>query len=202
MSPLLAASALPFALMAGGEESPDAGLVVRIRSGDRDAFGELVVRHHRAVYAIAYRMVGRAAEAEELCQEVFLRVYRTLDRYDARRSLGPWVRTIACHHVLNHLRRRGVPLESLTPADDGPERDVPDPADGPEAALLSRARGSELQRALMTLPAGQRMALTLKYVEGLTAEEIGERLGVPRNTAKTWVFRAREAMRRALPDAR
>ena len=177
----------------------DAAAVERALAGDPDAFGELVSRYHRAVFSIAYRMSGSRTEAEDLCQDVFLRAYRSLARFDPSLPFGPWLRRIASNAALNHLRHRGVTRGAVTEA-DGAEQDVPDRAAGPEQRASSAETADRLGRALATLPVNQRLAFTLKYVEDLTAEEIAEAMDAPRNTVKTWLLRARETLRRKLTD--
>jgi RNA polymerase sigma-70 factor (ECF subfamily) len=185
------------------ERLPDEGAVVeRILAGDREAFAEVVSRYHRVVFSVAYRMTGTRAEAEDLCQEVFLRFYRSLHRFDRRMPLGPWLRKIACNQSLNHLRRRSLERRLLQEPD--PERalaeNVHDASDGPEERLAQSERADRLQRALSVLSPHQRAAVTLKYVEGLTAEEIAKAMDAPTNTVKTWLLRAREKLRRELAD--
>lgn len=177
----------------------DAGAVERTLAGDPDAFGELVSRYHRAVFSIAYRMTGSRTEAEDLCQDVFLRAYRSLDRFDRSLPFGPWLRRIASNASLNHLRHRAVSRGSASDA-QGAEQNVPDRAAGPEQRAASAETADRLGRALAALPAKQRLAFTLKYVEDLTAEEIAQAMDAPRNTVKTWLLRAREALRRELAD--
>jgi RNA polymerase sigma-70 factor (ECF subfamily) len=176
-------------------------LVARILAGDRAAFGELVSRYHRVVFGIAYRMTGSAAEAEDLTQEVFLRVFRSLGRFDLRFPLGPWVRKIASNASLNFLRRRqteGRLAAGSATSDEAAS--IADPAAGPEERLAESGRARRLDRALAKLPENQRLAFTLKYVEGLTADEIALAMDAPRNTIKTWLLRARERLREELAD--
>lgn len=195
-----------------GSPAEDGALVRRILSGDRGAFDELVARFHRVVFAIAYRMTGSRPEAEDLCQDVFLRVFQNLDRFDPSRPLGPWVRKIACNGALHHLRRRGLerrhtyaPGRRANEAEGEPPPDpldfVADPARDPEALLAAKETEARIQRALLAFPEKPRLAFTLKYVEGLTAAEIAEALDVPRNTVKTWLLRARESLRHELGRA-
>lgn len=189
----------------GEAASDDGALVRRILSGDREAFDELVARYQRVVFAISYRMTGSAPEAEDLCQDVFLRVFRSLDRFDPSRPLGPWIRKIACNGALHFIRHRGVERRILREPDREPDgwtaADAADPAPSPEDAAAGREIDTRLQRALLAFPEKPRLAFTLKYVEGLTAAEIAEALDVPRNTVKTWLLRARETLRRELSDA-
>lgn len=188
--------------MSGEPQCSDAELVGRIVGGDRDAFARLVSRYHRAIFGIAFRMVGNASEAEDLCQEIFLRVYQNIDSYDASYPFAPWIYRVACNLTLNRLKRRSLALTSLTVEVDGEEQERPiaDTRENPEQEMIRRSRAQQLQHAIMSLPENYRLAFTLKYVEDLTAEEIGEIMQVPRNTVKTWLFRAREMLRSKLSD--
>lgn len=179
------------------EEWSDRELVERIVAGEARAFTVLVERFHTLIYSIAYRMVGDVAEAQDLSQEVFLRIYRQIGQYDPALPLRPWVRRIACNLTLNHLRHRHPTLQ-ISQGDDGQELSSPSP--NQEQMLLAESRNRRLQRALMELPEHYRLAFTLKYVEDMTSLEIAEVMQTNQNTVKTWLVRAREALRRSLND--
>ncbi len=184
------------------EPTADAKLVKRILNDEQLAFSELVTQFHRRIYSIAYRMVGNVSEAEDLCQEIFLRVYQKLSQYDPNLPLAPWICRIASNTTINYLKRRGiktVPLE-ITINSEEKARPIVDNRATPEQALLNNNRDKQLQAAIMSLPENYRLAFTLKYVENLTSEEIGEIMNIPRNTIKTWLVRAREALRGKLVD--
>jgi RNA polymerase sigma-70 factor (ECF subfamily) len=177
----------------------EGALLRRVLAGDRGAFEALVSRYHRIVFAIAFRMTGNRAEAEDVSQEVFLRVYRSLRQFDASLPFAPWIRRIAGNAALNHLRRRGLERRHAAPeSDQGQIPDLPDAAADPEERVARAEEAGRLERALAALPENQRLAVTLKYVEGLTAEEIAQAMGAPRNTVKTWLLRARERLREEL----
>jgi len=183
------------------QPAPEEALVRRVLAGDRAAFEALVSRYHRIVFAIALRMTGNRAEAEDVSQEVFLRVYRGLRQFDPALPFLPWVRRIAGNAALNHLRRRGLERRHAAPESDrGEIPDFPDAAADPEERAARAEEAGRLERALALLPENQRLAVTLKYVEGLTAEEIARAMGAPRNTVKTWLLRARERLREELKN--
>lgn len=181
--------------------APEEALVRRVLAGDRAAFETLVSRYHRIVFAIAFRMTGNRAEAEDVSQEVFLRLYRGLRQFDPSLPFAPWVRRIAGNAALNHLRRRSLERRHAAPeSDQGEMPDLPDAAADPEERAARAEEAGRLERALAILPENQRLAVTLKYVEGLTAEEIADAMGAPRNTVKTWLLRARERLREELKN--
>jgi RNA polymerase sigma-70 factor, ECF subfamily len=178
-------------------ECSDAELVTQILNGEQQAFAQLVTRFHRRIYASAFRLVGNAAEAEDLSQEIFLRVYQNLSSYDRAMPLSPWLCRIACNTVLNHLKRRALAVVPINIMINGEEqtRPIADTRADPENALINRGREDRLQQAILSLPENYRLAFTLKYVEDFTAEEIAEVMQIPRNTIKTWLVRARENLR-------
>lgn len=180
----------------GESQGPDAALVRRILAGDAQAFATLVARFGGTVFSVGVRMLGNRAEAEDLSQDVFLKVHQKLRSFDVRLPLAPWIRRIASNETLNRLRGRRADRPRLAPEDV----EAPDPGPAADAALEAKRRADRVACALATLPENQRLVVTLKYVESLTAEEIGAALGVPRNTVKTWLFRAKESLRRALAD--
>lgn len=186
--------------MKNGTECTDSELVTQILNGEDPAFAILVARFHRKIYSIAYRMVGNATDAEDLSQEIFLRIYRNIASYDLNQPLGPWLARVACNHILNRLKRHTLRLVSLNEEKDEQEREIVDTRDNPEVAMISRSREARLQAAIMSLPENYRLAFTLKYVEDLTAEEIAEIMQIPKNTIKTWLVRAREALRSKLAN--
>src|SRR5215472_6350459 len=114
--------------------------------------------------------------------------------------LGPWLRKITCNRALNHLRHRNVERRILREPDaDRPiDEEVIDGAEGAEQRLLRYERSDRLQTALGVLPPLQRLAVTLKYVEGLATPEIAAAMEAPVNTVKTWLLRARERLREEL----
>lgn len=183
-------------------EESDRELVERIVAGEARAFSVLVKRFHNLIYSITYRMLGDVAEAQDLTQEVFLKIYRQIGQYDPTLPLRPWVRRLACNLTLNHLRKKRPAHLSLIEAGADKQARLPSPLPDQESALLTESRNKRLQKALMELPEHYRMAFTLKYVEEMTSLEIAEAMQTNQNTVKTWLVRAREMLRRSLDDLR
>jgi RNA polymerase sigma-70 factor (ECF subfamily) len=177
---------------------PDPETVARAAAGDGLAFRAVVDAWRGRVIAFAWRMTGDASRAEDLAQEVFLHLYGVLRRYDPARPFAPWMRRVMTNVVLNRLRGRRGGEASLSPAEEEGRLPAdprsPDPvreASAAEAAAAVRAR-------MAALPEGWRAVVALRYAEGLSVAEVAEALGLPENTVKTRLFRAREALRGVL----
>jgi RNA polymerase sigma-70 factor (ECF subfamily) len=171
-------------------EPEDRELVLAARSGSRRAFGTLVRRHQRRVFALGVRLLGTTHDADDLVQETFLRAWRALDRLDPERPVIPWLLRIATNRAMTMLAARGrratEPLDEALPA-GGPRPDE----DAQRAELRANVR-----RALAELPEEQRIVLSLRAGEGLSYLEIAALLDVPVGTVMSRLARAREAMRR------
>ena len=182
---------------------PERELVASCRTGDHEAFAQLVRLHEGMVVSLAARLLGEVEEARDVAQEVFLQVYRKLGAFEGRSSLRTWIYRIAinqCHNRRRFWRRRRRDRErSLDEAGQAP---VPPGETGhaasPYQATLRRERARRVQAALLDLRFEQRAVLLLREVEGLTCEEVAAALGVPEGTVKSRLSRAREAMRRKL----
>jgi len=150
------------------------------------------------VFAIAYRMTYDAATAEDLAQEVFLRVWRKLETFRPGEPLRPWLLRLATNACINALKkRRPVPVSML--GDD--EGDAHEPvAETPDAGEVASRRemAEHLERAIAQLPDDYRLIVTLRHVEEMSYEEIAATLGRPLGTVKVQLFRARERLRRML----
>lgn len=171
-------------------------LIARAEEGDQAAFRELVERYQGAVYNLAYRMLGNPDDAEDAAQEIFVRVYRQLARYDRGRKFSTWVLAIATNYCIDQLRRRRVqlvPLEQVVPWARTREA-------GPERLALDQEATDELQGLLKRLPEKYRAVLILRYWEELSCAEIGETLGLPEGTVKTQLHRARKAVERLMAE--
>ncbi len=171
----------------------DAALVARCRQGDLAAFEELYRQHAARLYNLAYRMVGNAADAEDLLQEIFLLAHRKLAGFKGESALGTWLYRLGMNHCLDHVRSRmarmdhaRAPLDDDSPIGASPGRT--------EATDLVIAR-LDLERAIAELPEACRVAFLLHDVEGFEHGEIGEILGIATGTSKSQVHKARLRIR-------
>jgi RNA polymerase sigma-70 factor (ECF subfamily) len=169
----------------------DADLLPRCRLGDEAAWRELVARHTRRVFGLAYRFTGRVDEAEDLTQEVFVKVYQTLDRY--RESDGPfggWLMAVARNHAIDHYRRGRQ--ERLRRSDDPAVLEAtPARGEHPLRSLEREERARLVHRGLRALPPDLRLPLILCDLQGLPYEEIAAELQIPLGTVKSRINRAR-----------
>lgn len=181
---------------------PDVQRMLRLRAGDVQAFEELLEQHRRPVVRVIFRMTQNAAVAEELAQEVFLRVYRARERYEPAASFKTWIYRIAVNRTRNWLRDhqeqswREESLERDRP-DDLPRQFV-DPSPSPESRLLAADGGRRLRDLLAILPNRQRDAVLLHKFEDLSYAEIAVVLGCSVPALKSLLFRAYAALRQRL----
>jgi RNA polymerase sigma-70 factor (ECF subfamily) len=172
--------------------TPDAALVSRSAQGDESAFRELLDRHQGAVYRFALRFLNDGQEAEEIAQEVFLRLYRTADTYRCQASLRAFLFRIAKNLCID-LRRKKRP-ESMA--------DPPEITDG-RTPFEQVAEAESIQRlfgALHRLPDNQRAAVLLRHDQGMRYEEIAESLNLTVSAVDSLLVRARRTLRKRLPD--
>jgi RNA polymerase sigma-70 factor (ECF subfamily) len=184
----------------------DSELVARALAGSHDAFRGLVERYERPVFSLIVRMVRDRAAAEDLAQDVFLKMYRNLAAFDPARKFSSWLFKIAHNATIDALRRR--PLEALSldaPADGSDDEWRPEAADTagetPEEAQQRGELGRALERAVGALRPAVREVMILRFREGLAYEEIAEVTGLPLGTVKTFIFRGRKEMARILGAA-
>jgi RNA polymerase sigma-70 factor (ECF subfamily) len=179
------------------------------RAGDQSAFGRLVMAYQTPVYNLAYRMLGNAAEAEEAAQETFLRAYTHLRSYDPQRRFRSWLLSIASHYCIDRLRRRRItwlPLEDEIAVASGsttrlrsaqsdlPEVSFTSGSPNPEAVVAQREREAYIQGLLAGLSPTDRAAITLRYWNDCSYEEIAETLNLTVSAVKSRLHRARRAL--------
>jgi RNA polymerase sigma factor (sigma-70 family) len=177
-------------------------LVGRCRKGDEAAWRELVTLHTRRVFGIAYRFVGRVDEAEDLTQDIFVKVFQSLDRYrESDGAFGTWVGTVARNHAIDNYRRRRE--ERTRRIEDPAVLDVlPNTDESPLRSLERAEQARIVHRGLRALPADLREPLVLCDLKGLSYEEAAETLQVPLGTVKSRINRGRLELAKRLMGAR
>jgi len=179
----------------------DAQLMLRVKDGDGASFTELLEKHRSPVVHFLFRMVQDHAVAEELAQEVFLRVYRSRNTYEPTAKFTTWLFRIATHLALNWLRdgknERGQErLDDLS--GDGPIREVPDRRVTVEQRMLYEVRLEEVRRAISALPEKQRAAVLMHKYEEMEYSQIAKALDCSESAVKSLLFRAYETLRARL----
>ncbi len=184
--------------MTGGPTSENE-LIRRARGGDEDAFAELVTLHANRVYGALRRFGLDATEADEVAQEVFLRAWRGLARFEGRAQFSTWLYRIAFNEAQRRLSRRAPPRVEADPDRDDPIAAVPEsPNLGPEAQTLDHEFEQTLERALEQLPIEWRAAIVLRDIEGLSTQEAAQIVGVGEAAFKSRLHRGRMQLRALL----
>lgn len=172
----------------------------RYQRHEIQAYEALLERYGRRIYQLAYRMAGNDADAKDLTQEAYIRVYRAFHRIDPSANLESWLYRIVTNLYIDMLRRRPkVRLESLdaplvTAKGDAVAREVADPVADPEETVVSAQLDTDIQRALFALSSDLRMVVLLSDIEGHSYEEISDMLRIPVGTVKSRLHRARRIL--------
>ena len=193
-APVVAEGGRTRAQVMRSEDPTDADLVIAARGGDEGAFRVLVERYQQRIFWVARGMVGNDEDARDAAQEAFVRVFRSLERFDVRLRFYTWLYQIVVNLCIDHLRkqgkRRGVSLESVGDvASDG--------AEGGEAAAEASELRGRVQRVLNELPAKYKAVMVLSDLEGIGAKEIAEITGTTHATVRWRHHRARKLFREA-----
>lgn len=184
----------------------DAAIMLRVAEGDEASFNYLATKYHRPMIHFLYRMVGNQAVAEELAQEVFLRVYRARSSYRAEARFTTWLYRIATNLAVNHARdtrhERSAQTVYLDQPDEetGTSPDVADDEPTAEQQLLSDERMAAIRRHVMALPERQRTAVLMHKYQGMDYREIGDVLKLSESATKSLLFRAYQTLRDKLKD--
>src|SRR5438128_8401563 len=185
--------------MVEAHHSPsDAELIERCLRKDNTAWDEIVVRYQRKVFHISYKFTGRHDEAEDLTQDIFIKVFRSLDKFNQDADFSTWLSSVARNYCIDHYRaskrEREVLVEDLVAFDLAPAA----PGSNPHRALEDRDRRSFLRRGLESLPAKLREAVVLRDLQGLSYQEVADQLRLPQGTVKSRINRGREELSRRL----
>ena len=180
----------------------DDALIRRAAQKDERAFEQLMLLHQKAVYNICYRMAGNAEDALDLSQEVFLKLWRTLEQYQFDAAFSTWLYRMTQNACIDFLRRQKRQQHaSLTVSDDeaaGKELSVPDPAPLPEDRVIFNEKQEAIRTAMNALPSDFREILELRVVRNLPYEQIAQIMGLPVGTVKSRLARARLQLKKRL----
>ena len=171
--------------------SGELGWIEAAQQGDHAAFARVVEAYKQPIYNIAYRILGNAPEAKDAAQEVFLRAYLNLARYDRERKFSTWLLSIASNYCIDMLRRRRATLVTLDDVEFGLESREP----GPEQSAVQGEQREAIARAIDALPPAYRLPTILRYYYDLPYEEIEQVTGLTEATVKTRLHRARRMLK-------
>jgi RNA polymerase sigma-70 factor (ECF subfamily) len=193
-------------LNAALDPAGDAAVMLRVAAGDEASFNYLVGKYHRAIIHFLLRMVRNQAVAEELAQEVFLRVYRSRESYRAEAKFTTWLYRIATNLAVNHARDTKHERSAQTIYLDAPDEETgttPDVADDEpsvEQKLIRDERMAAIRTHVMELPERQRMAVLMHKYQGMDYRQIGDVLKLSESATKSLLFRAYQTLRDKLKD--
>ena len=182
----------------------DRVLVERIVSGERDLFTDLVARYEKRILNYVYRIIHRYEDAHDLTQEIFIKVFMAIDRYDPKYQFSTWIFRIAQNSAIDTLRKRSLPEVSLTKSgpddEEGKEREVPDEGVSPYRDLKNKELSAAIDVAVENLPSDYRELIQLRHFGELSYEEIADLKALPLGTVKNKLFRARNMLKETLCD--
>lgn len=173
----------------------DPELVVLCLHDDTEAYGVLVERYQRAVYATAFYYVGRHGAAEDIAQDAFLAAYKNLPSLRDPERFAPWLKEIACRTAANWLRRNGWRIENETPLPYRRTVQIEDVRQGPGAVAERHEQFERVQQAIEALPERYRLPVVLRYLQELSYDEIAEYTGQSRDEVRGILQRAGERLR-------
>jgi RNA polymerase sigma factor (sigma-70 family) len=178
----------------------DLELLKRCLAGEDRAWESLLKGHNRKIYNLCYRFTGRTFEAEDLTQEVFIKVFQTLKSYDqAQGTFSTWLARVARNHLVDHYRRSKKDRATSSLEDDAGQVEAKvSPEEGPMGSLESRERRELIQEGLNKLSPDLREAVILRDLQDMDYAEIARILGVPEGTVKSRINRGRLELARAL----
>ena len=180
-------------------KSEDRVLVERCLKGEERAFEELLNKYKNSVYSICYRMVRNQTDAEDLAQDVFIRTFSVLDRYDPSYPFSSWLFRITSNLCIDFLRKAKGGMVSLDQPIEGSEgtiqRQLPADVVKPDREMENKEMMAALEEAISTLPEHYRIIVILRHQEQMSYEEIADDLGIPLGTVKARIHRARNLIK-------
>src|SRR5579871_3170456 len=171
----------------------DKALASNVAQGNRHAFELLIRKHQRLVAHMVGRVVNNPEDLEEICQDVFLKVFEKISEFNFQSKLSTWIATIAYRQAINHARKRRIEIKDI-PEDEGFEREFISP-DHHGESFEDAEMNDIVYKLIDKLPAQYRLVLTLYHVDDMNYEEIGQATGMPEGTVKNYLFRARQLLK-------
>jgi RNA polymerase sigma-70 factor (ECF subfamily) len=180
----------------------DSDLITRAAGGDPGAFQALVEQHRSMVYRVAYQFAGNHHDAEDIAQEVFIKVYRSLDRFRQDSQLTSWLYRIVMNACIDHRRRHDPAASAFTEEAEFKLLNTPEETPGPEERAYAGELGEVLESEIGRLPHGQRLVFIMRHHQGLKLCEIAAALDLAEGTVKRQLHAAVHRLRSALTAAK
>ncbi len=177
-------------------ERTDSELVSRCLKGDNEAFSELISRYKRLIYSVAYKFSTDNEEVNDMAQEAFIKIYRSLSRYDDQYKFSTWSVKVATNICLDHVRRKKLNSVSLDEIEN-----FTGTGNSPEEYYLRKEKSQVLKDAINDLPEIYRVPIVMYHQKGMSYKEISEYLGKPMSIIKNRIFRARNTLKENLVGA-
>lgn len=178
-------------------EASDYELIQQCLSGRQECFEELVTRYKKLVYSVVYNLIKDKEEVNDISQEVFIRIYKSLDRYNPEFKFSTWIARISTNLCLDILRKKKVdstPIEEIEGVASG--------MDTPEASYINKERSEQIRKAISELPEKYRIPIVLFHQNGLSYEEMTRVLNEPMTIIKNRLYRARLLLKEKLMQGR
>ena len=188
------------------ESAGDAALIRSFLNGEKEAFNELVIRHQDRVFNLCYRFFGDLNEADDMAQEIFIKVYRSIGSFRFESGFSTWMYRIAVNTCQNRLKSMDYRFKKMIssfqgkndPEKDGPEWEFPDRSSSPLLELEAKESALRVQKAINGLPKDKKTMVILRDIQGLSYEEMAGITGFTMGTVKSKLARARRELKKKL----
>ena len=174
-------------------ERTDNELVIACLEGNQEAYSELITRYKRLIYSVAYKFSRDSDEVNDLAQEAFIKIYRSLSRYDSQYRFSTWSVKVATNICLDHVRRKRLNSISLDEIENFTGKN-----NSPEEYYLRKEKSQALKNAIAGLPEIYRVPIIMYHQNGMSYKEIAEKLDKPMSIIKNRIFRARNTLKESL----
>lgn len=168
----------------------DYELIKKVLSGDNDAFSEIVNRYKNLVYSVILRMINDYEEANDISQEVFIKVYRNLDKYQPEYKFSTWIMRITTNHVIDYLRKKKQETVNIDDVDYELSS-----SSNPEREYIEKEQGDIFIKAINKLPDMYKMPIVLYHIKRFSYQEIADMLNIPLSKVKNRIFRGRRLLK-------
>jgi RNA polymerase sigma factor (sigma-70 family) len=173
-------------------------IVKKILAGNKKAFETLIRQHQRLVSHVVFRMVDNRADREDICQDVFLKVYQNLGGFQFESKLSTWIAKIAYNTCLNYLEKKRVLLYDDLSTEERSLETVPGTTSGPDQLVEGKEISGLLRSEIDKMPVHYRTILTLYHLDQMSYKEIGDSMDLPEGTVKSYLFRGRKLLKERL----